>query len=121
MLGINTQRIQVFSWVLTGGLACLAGAMIPMWFMSTLQTGAALITSIMAGSLLGGFTNIYGAVILGAPVGLSDIMLTTWGQAWIGTWVGEYRPLVPMLFLVAVLLIEPEGLDGVWRRIKPLT
>ena len=75
----------------------------------------------MAGSLLGGFTNIYGAVIGGATVGLSEIMLTTWGQAWIGTWVGEYRPLVPMLFLVVVLLFEPEGLDGVWRRIKPLT
>ena len=121
VLGINTEKIQVFSWFLTGGLACLAGAMIPMWFMSTPQTGAALITSIMAGSLLGGFTNIYGAVIGGATVGLSEIMLTTWGQAWIGTWVGEYRPLVPMLFLIGVLLFEPEGLDGVWRRIKPLT
>ena len=121
VLGINTEKIQVFSWFLTGGLACLAGAMIPMWFMSTPQTGAALITSIMAGSLLGGFTNIYGAVIGGATVGLSEIMLTTWGQAWIGTWVGEYRPLGPMLFLIVVLLFEPEGLDGVWRRIKPLT
>ncbi len=58
VLGINTEKIQVFSWFLTGGLACLAGAMIPMWFMSTPTTGAALITSIMAGSLLGGFTNI---------------------------------------------------------------
>ena len=121
VLGINTERIQVFSWFLTGGLACLAGAMIPMWFMSTPQTGAALITSIMAGSLLGGFSNIYGAVIGGATVGLSEIMLTTWGQEIIGTWVGEYRPLVPMMFLVAVLLIEPEGLEGVWRRIKPET
>jgi branched-chain amino acid transport system permease protein len=121
VLGINTEKIQVFSWFLTGGLACLAGAMIPLWFMSTPQTGAALITSIMAGSLLGGFTNIYGAVIGGATVGLSEIMLTTWGQTLIGTWVGEYRPLVPMLFLVVVLLFEPEGLDGVWRRIKPLT
>ncbi len=121
ILGINIEKIQVFSWFLTGGLACLAGAMIPLWFMSTPQTGAALITSIMASSLLGGFTNIYGAVIGGATVGLSEIMLTTWGQTLIGTWVGEYRPLVPMLFLVVVLLIEPEGLDGVWRRIKPNT
>jgi branched-chain amino acid transport system permease protein len=119
VLGINTERIQVFSWFLTGGLACLAGAMIPMWFMSTPQTGAGLITSIMAGSLLGGFTNIYGAVIGGATVGISEIILTLWGQTYIGIWIGEYRPLVPMAFLVVVLLFEPEGLEGVWRRIKP--
>jgi branched-chain amino acid transport system permease protein len=116
VLGINTDQIQLFSWFLTGGLACLAGAMIPLWFQSTPQSGAMIITSIMAGSLLGGFDSIYGSVIGGAIVGMSEILLTTWGQALIGVWVGEYRPLVPMIFLVAVLLIEPQGLQGAWMR-----
>ncbi len=116
VLGINIHQIQLFSWFLTGGLACLAGAMIPMWFQSTPQSGAMIITSIMAGSLLGGFNSIYGSVIGGAIVGMSEILLTTWGQALIGVWVGEYRPLVPMIFLVSVLLIEPEGLQGAWNK-----
>lgn len=116
VLGINTDQIQLFSWFLTGGLACLAGAMIPLWFQSTPQSGAAIITSIMAGSLLGGFDSIYGSVIGGAIVGMSEILLTTWGQALIGVWVGEYRPLIPMIFLVTVLLIEPQGLQGAWMR-----
>jgi branched-chain amino acid transport system permease protein len=116
VLGINTDQIQLFSWFLTGGLACLAGAMIPLWFQSTPQSGAMIITSIMAGSLLGGFNSIYGSVIGGAIVGMSEIMLTTWGQALIGVWVGEWRPIIPMIFLVAVLLIEPEGLQGWWTR-----
>ena len=116
VLGINTDQIQLFSWFLTGGLACLAGAMIPLWFQSTPQSGAMIITSIMAGSLLGGFDSIYGSVIGGAIVGMSEILLTTWGQAVIGVWVGEYRPIIPMLFLVAVLLIEPQGLQGVWSK-----
>jgi branched-chain amino acid transport system permease protein len=114
VLGININQIQLFSWFLTGGLACLAGAMIPLWFQSSPQSGAAIITSIMAGSLLGGFDSIYGSVIGGAIVGMSEILLTTWGQAFIGVWVGEWRPIVPMIFLVAVLLIEPRGLQGVW-------
>jgi branched-chain amino acid transport system permease protein len=118
VLGINTDQIQIFSWFLTGGMACLAGSMIHLWFMSTPTTGAFIITSIMAGSLLGGFESVYGAVIGGAVVGISEIMLTTWGQELLGAWVGEYRPLVPMIFLVAVLLIEPRGLQGVWERIK---
>ena len=116
VLGINIHQIQLFSWFLTGGLACLAGAMIPMWFQSTPQSGAMIITSIMAGSLLGGFNSIYGSVIGGAIVGMSEILLTTWGQALIGVWVGEYRPLIPMIFLVSVLLIEPDGLQGAWNK-----
>ena len=121
VLGINIDQIQLFSWFLTGGLACLAGAMIPLWFQSTPQSGAMIITSIMAGSLLGGFDSIYGSVIGGAIVGMSEILLTTWGQAWIGVWVGEYRPIIPMLFLVTVLLIEPRGLQGAWARFAATT
>lgn len=116
VLGINTDQIQLFSWFLTGGLACLAGAMIPLWFQSTPTSGAMIITSIMAGSLLGGFESIYGSVIGGAVVGMSEIMLTTWGQAIIAPWIGEYRPIIPMAFLVAVLLIEPKGLQGAWDK-----
>jgi branched-subunit amino acid ABC-type transport system permease component len=75
-----------------------------------------MITSIMAGSLLGGFDSIYGSVIGGVIVGMSEILLTTWGQALIGVWVGEYRPMIPMIFLVTVLLIEPNGLGGAWNK-----
>ena len=118
VLGINIDQVQIFSWFLTGGLACLAGSMIPMWFQSGPQSGAMMITSIMAGSLLGGFDNIYGAVIGGVIVGMSEILLTTWGQALLGAWVGEYRPLIPMIFLITILLIEPEGMQGGWKRFK---
>jgi branched-chain amino acid transport system permease protein len=116
VLGININQIQIFSWFLTGGLACLAGAMIPLWFMSTTTSGAAMITSIMAGSLLGGFDSVYGAVVGGFLVGVSEVMFTTWGAAILGSWVGEYRPLIPMIFLVAILLIEPEGLQGAYNK-----
>ena len=73
VLGINTDRIQMMSWFLTGGLACLAGSMLPLWFMSRPDTGSLIITSIMAGSMLGGLGSIYGAIIGGLGVGLSEI------------------------------------------------
>jgi len=118
VLGININQVQIFSWFLTGGLACLAGAMMPLWFQGTPSSGAMMITSIMAGSLLGGFDSVYGAVVGGFLMGVSEVMFTTWGQQLLGAWVGEYRPLVPMIFLVAVLLIEPEGLQGVYNKFK---
>ena len=117
VLGINIVNVQLFSWFLTGGLACLAGAMIPMWFQSSPATGSAIITSIMAGSLLGGFDNIYGAIIGGFTIGMAEIMLTLGGQLLVGNWFGEYRPLIPMFFLIAVLLIEPGGIAGMYERL----
>ena len=117
VLGINIVNVQLFSWFLTGGLACLAGAMIPFWFQSSPATGSAIITSIMAGSLLGGFDNIYGAIVGGFTIGMAEIMLTLGGQIVVGNWFGEYRPLIPMFFLIAILLIEPRGIAGIWERI----
>ena len=116
VLGIDTNRIQLYSWFLTGGLAALAGAMIPLWFASSPYTGSNMIASIMPASLLGGFENVYGAIIGGVAIGFSEILLTFFLQQNIGIWVGEYRPIVPMIFLVAILLIEPAGLQVVYER-----
>jgi branched-chain amino acid transport system permease protein len=118
VLGINIDMIQKMSWFLTGGLACLAGAMYPLWFQSYPKSGSYMMTSIMAGSLLGGFDNIYGAIIGGFGVGLSEILLTAWLQNNIDPGIGRWRPLMPMVILVGVLLLEPQGLSGVYRRLR---
>jgi branched-chain amino acid transport system permease protein len=118
VLGINTNRIQMVSWAMTGGMAALAGAMLPMWFMGGPTAGVSLLVSCMAGSLLGGLDNIYGAVIGGFTVGLVEIILTSNLQTWFGLWVGEYRPLVPMILTIVVLLIEPDGISGYIERMR---
>lgn len=116
VLGININNVQLFSWFLTGGLACLAGALIPFWLQSSPATGSGIITSIMAGSLLGGFESVYGAIIGGFTIGMAEVLLTLGGQIVLGNWFGEYRPLIPMVFLIIILLIEPRGLQGFYER-----
>lgn len=118
VLGINSNKIQMLSWFITGGLASFAGGLIPLWFLSTPNTGNILLISVMAGSLLGGLDNIYGAVIGGFSVGFAEILLTFWLQGIFGTWVGEYRPLVPMVVVIGVLLFEPRGLSGLIDKMK---
>ena len=118
VLGINIDMIQKLSWFITGGLACLAGAMYPLWFQSYPKSGGMIMTSIMAGSLLGGFENIYGAIVGGFGVGFSEIVLTAWLQKQLGPWVGRWRPIIPMVILVAVLLFEPRGLTGLYEGVK---
>jgi branched-chain amino acid transport system permease protein len=116
ILGINTERIQLVSWAVTGAMACLAGAMLPLWFQGSPTAGGRLLTSTMAGSLLGGLENIYGAVIGGFGVGMVEILLTGWLMQVVGLWVGEYRPLIPMIIVIAVLLIQPAGISGAIER-----
>jgi branched-chain amino acid transport system permease protein len=114
VLGINIEKVQVASWFITGGMACLAGALLPMWFMGSPGAGARLLTSCMAGSLLGGLGNIYGAIIGGFTIGVVEIIFTAQGMKMLGLWVGEYRPLIPMIATIAILLIEPSGVTGWW-------
>jgi len=116
VLGINIEKVQVASWFITGGMACLAGAFLPMWFMGSPGAGARLLTSCMAGSLLGGLGNIYGAIIGGFTIGVSEIIFTAQGMKLLGLWVGEYRPLIPMIATIAILLVEPSGVTGWWAR-----
>jgi branched-chain amino acid transport system permease protein len=118
VLGIDTNFIQTLTWFLTGGLASLAGAMIPMWFMSSPTTGVQIMTSIMAGSVLGGLQSIYGAIIGGFLIGVFEIILTTWLAQIFGMWVGEYRSMIPIIFLVIVIMFEPAGLYGVYLKIR---
>ena len=110
--GFNPDRVWLLVWGFSGGLACLAGYLIPLWFKSTPLIGPWMMTPIIAASLLGGLYNRRGYFIGGLIVGILDIMLTVWGQAVMGVWVGEYRPLVSMGILVLVLRFRPQGLLG---------
>jgi len=82
-------------------------------------------TSIMAGSLLGGLENIYGALLGGFGVGMTEILVTNWLQnQTIGTenliWIGEYRPVVPLIILILILIIEPRGIQGFISRLNQI-
>ena len=110
--GVNPDKIWLLVWGFSGGLACLAGFLSPLWFKSTPVMGSWIMTPIIAASLLGGLDTRRGFFIGGLIVGVSDIMLTVWGQERIGVWFGDYRQLISMTILVLVLRFRPQGLLG---------
>ena len=85
--GINLENIWLKMWGLSGSLAFLAGAVIPLWYSVSTVAGTQLITPVIAASLLGGLGNPKGAFL-------------------------EYRPFVSIIILVLVLSFRPEGLLG---------
>jgi neutral amino acid transport system permease protein len=104
--GINTDRIVLVTWGVSGALAGLAG------IFYALPAGAAnpnigfsLILSIFAAVVVGGIGNAYGALAGGLLIGLV--------QEW-ATLVIEpsMKVAVGFAMLILVLLIRPQGLFG---------
>ncbi|MDG6898164.1 MAG: branched-chain amino acid ABC transporter permease [Nitrososphaerota archaeon] len=118
VLGVNVGRVYIVSWFLAGGLAGIAGSFIPMEAAGSPSTGSDLIVAIFAASILGGLTNIYGAVAGGIIIGLSDSLLPTYLAQLLGSWVTAYSGSMPLLIMVAALLLTPNGVTSVnWRRL----
>jgi len=109
--GIDTDRIVVVTWAVSGGLAGLAGIFyaLPAGTV-TPNLGFSLILSIFAAVVVGGIGNAYGALAGGMLIGLT--------QEW-ATLVIEpsVKVAVGFAMLILVLLVRPEGLFGAARTV----
>jgi branched-chain amino acid transport system permease protein len=123
VLGINIERVYIFSWLLAGGLAGLAGSLYILQFSGTVNVSSQIIVSIFAGSILGGLGSIYGAILGGVLVGASEIFLTTWlsqglGEIFgsgVGSSVLSYQKGIPLLIMIVALMLIPKGLVSINR------
>jgi neutral amino acid transport system permease protein len=104
--GIDTNRIVLITWAVSGGLAGLAGIFyaLPAGAVNP-NLGFSLILSIFAAVVVGGIGNAYGALAGGLLIGLV--------QEW-STLVIEpsVKVAVGFAMLILVLLVRPQGLFG---------
>jgi branched-chain amino acid transport system permease protein len=118
ILGVNINLVTSISWFLTGGLAGLAGSLMPMWFQGDPQIGYRILVSVFAASVLGGLSSIYGAILGGYIIGLTEILGTAFLSDVIGTWVTSYRLLIPLLVMCFTLLLMPRGVVGIIESLR---
>jgi len=118
VLGINIKRVAIISWMITGGLAGLAGTFLPLWFSSGPGSGGMLSTSVFAASVVGGLTNIYGAILGGYVISLLEV----WGSYLLmktfGLWIGAYRLLIPLTLMSIILMYEPGGIASIIEKLR---
>lgn len=118
VLGINIKMVSIVSWVITGGLAGLAGTFLPLWFSSGPGSGGMLSTSIFASSVVGGLLNIYGAILGGYLISLLEV----WGSYLLmkqfGLWIGAYRMLIPLTLMSIILMYEPGGMASIIEKLR---
>jgi branched-chain amino acid transport system permease protein len=117
VVGININRMYAISWFISGGLVGAVGALMPLYMTCNPDIGIRLLISIFAASILGGLSNIYGAFVGGAIIGLAEVLGTGYLSMTLGPWVVPYRPVIPLIVMMLTLLIAPRGLAGVnWKK-----
>jgi len=121
VMGINVEYTRVFSWFLSGALAGIAGSLLPFKQEIVQSTGAMIIVSIFAASIVGGLGSIYGALLGGYLIGLSESLITFYLSKLFGTGVLVYSKVIPLIFLIITLLFIPQGLSSIkWERWRKL-
>jgi len=76
VLGINVDMVTTISWMLAGGFAGFAGALLTLFLPAGTATGSNLIVEIFSSSVLGGLNSIFGAAVGGLIIGGSEILVT---------------------------------------------
>ena len=117
-VGINVQAVYGIAWIIAGGLAGVAGALMALWFLGDPNLGPVLIPSVFAASIAGGFASIFGAVAGGLLVGMAEVLGTRFLAGELGSWLVAYRPMIPLIIIAITLMFAPRGLAGInWSRL----
>lgn len=101
--GINTSLTTGVTWGLSAGLAALGGMLIgPMYGVySTL--GAVIGRKGFSSAVIGGYGNMYGAMVGGILLGLAETFLSGYVSS-------TYKNLIAYILLIAFLFLKPTGL-----------
>ena len=105
LLGISTDRVYLVSFLLSAGLAGLAGALVSVgWHVVPTMGLDWTLTSLIV-MVLGGLGSFVGTFIAGVLLGMTESLTSFW----LG---GAYREIVALLLFLLVLVLRPQGLFG---------
>ena len=103
--GVDVNNAVRWVWVIGASGAAIAGVLYGLTVQLRPELGFSLILPLFAAAILGGAGSLYGAVIGGLLVGLSENL----SVMFIPT---TYKPAVPFLLILLVLYFRPQGLFG---------
>lgn len=103
--GINTDRINLMTWAISGALGAVAGV----FFASYTQLNPSMWVSpliiAVAVVIVGGIGSIVGSLIVAHIIGFMEIITSSLIAA-------ELRGIFTMLLIIGVLVLRPQGLFG---------
>jgi branched-chain amino acid transport system permease protein len=102
----------------------MAGNITTLWYIGNTNVGSdVFLISIFAASVIGGIDDIYGAVVGGFVVGVTQSVIIRLLAGTVGAWIIPYQPLIPLIAMILTLLIAPGGItsinfEGVRRKLR---
>ncbi|WP_020203737.1 MULTISPECIES: branched-chain amino acid ABC transporter permease [Cupriavidus] len=108
LVGIPFTAMMAIGWGLAAVLGAVSGLLVaPRVTIDPNMMGSIIIYA-FAAAVVGGLTSYRGAVVGGAVVGISQSLSMAY-LPWLGA---DLQILLPLLLIVAVLIVKPEGLFG---------
>ena len=104
IVGINVEMIVIIAFVISCGLAGLAGILIAPITTASVFIGMGVALKAFSAAILGGLTNPRGCMAGGFILGLIEAL--------VGLWRAEMREIAIFLLIILVLVFRPAGLFG---------
>lgn len=104
LMGINVGAIVVLAFVVSSGLAGLAGLLIAPITTASVFMGLAIALKAFSSAIVGGLTSPRGCIAGGFLLGCIEAL--------VGLWRAELREITIFALIILVLVIKPEGLFG---------
>ncbi len=105
ILGVDVKRMVLYTFLINAALAALASFLITPVYLAKFSNGEYLGLIAFIAAIVGGFNRIRGALAGGLLIGVLDNITATYITA-------EYRAAVPLVLLIAIILVRPQGLLG---------
>jgi branched-chain amino acid transport system permease protein len=105
ILGIPVQRMVLCTFLLNAVLVAIASILISPIYLAKFNNGETLGIAAFLAAIMGGFNQVRGAILGGVILGVLDNLSAAYVSS-------QYRGAFPLLILIAVILLRPQGLLG---------
>ena len=109
LMGANLTRMMAYTFAISGMMAGAAGIMLGSMFFAFFEMGFITGLKGFVAATLGGLGSITGAMLGGILFGLIETFSTVFLSS-------AYKDGIGMILLIAILLVFPSGLVGLWQK-----
>jgi branched-chain amino acid transport system permease protein len=109
LLGVSAGRMMMYAFAISGALAGAAGVLISLHYAAiTPYVGVDTGLKAVAVMVIGGTTNVWGALLAGPLIGIAEVLTVAYGGS-------QMRDFVVYGLMILILLLRPQGLLGAAR------
>jgi branched-chain amino acid transport system permease protein len=105
ILGIPVRHMVLYTFLINALLVAIASILISPIYLAKFSNGETLGMAAFIAAIIGGFNQVRGAILGGIILGVLDNMSAAYVSS-------QYRGAFPLIILIAVILLRPQGLLG---------